>query len=241
MGSEIAKRLRMYTERMQEAKQRLDVVSTLMGGALVYDHPTVECIYLQFRNVLELIATASLSANPAANDELRKQGRRMWHAGDILQAVEVVNREYYFPRPTRLKEDGDSELAEVEGYRGEQKDFEGDYLTRKRFTSLYALCGSVLHTPNPFHRKARQRDRKANARLMRQAADWQRRIQNLLVHHQFFLPGDDDTMYVCHLQPDGNFNITTFQKIEGLNADSTPAEVARARAKALAKSQEGEV
>ena len=157
MGSEIAKRLRMYTERMQEAKQRLDIVSTLMGGALVYDHPTVECIYLQFRNVLELIATASLSANPAANDELRKESRRKWHAGDILQAVEVVNREYYFPRPTRLIEDDGSELAKVEGYRGEQKDFEGDYLTRERFTSLYALCGSVLHTPNLRQKVATER------------------------------------------------------------------------------------
>jgi len=240
MGSEIAKRLRMYTERMQEIKQRLDVVSTLIGGALIYDHPTVECIYLQFRNVLELIATASLSANPAANAELRKQGRRKWHAGDILEAVEVVNREYYFPKPTRLIEDEGSELAKLEGYRGAQRDFKGDYLTRERFASLYALCGSTLHTPNPFDKRAKQRDRKANARLMRQAADWHRRIRNLLVHHQFFLPGDDDTMYVCHLQPNGKFNIATFQKMEGVNADSTLTEVASARARALAKNSEGE-
>ncbi len=75
---------------------------------------------------------------------------------------------------------------------------------------------------------------------MRQAADWHRRIRNLLVHHQFFLPGDDDTMYVCHLQPDGKFNIATFQKMEGVNADSTLTEVASARAKALAKNSEGE-
>ena len=234
-GSDISTRLRMYRERMQEVKQRLDVVSTLIGGALSYDHPTVECIYLQFRNVLELIATASLSANPDANSQLAKQGRRKWHAGDILEAVEAVNPRYYFPKPTRLIPDEGSEFDKVEGYRGEQRDFKGDYLTRERFASLYDLSSSTLHTPNPFDKRAKPRDRKVNARLLRQAANWHRRIQNLLCHHQFFLPGDDDTMYVCHLQIDGSFNITTFKKVEGINADSTPAELARARARELAK------
>ena len=238
-GSDIAKRLRMYRERMQEAKQRLDVVSTLIDGALVYDHPTVECIYLQFRNVLELIATASLSANPGANEEMRRQGSRKWHAGDILEAVAVINPKYYFPKPTRLIADDGSELMEVEGYRGEHRDFEGEYLTKERYTSLYNLCGSILHTPNPFDKRAKQRDRRVNARLMRQAAGWHRRIRNLLVHHQFFLPGDDDTMYVCHLQPNGNFDVATFQKMEGVTTDSTPAEIASARARTLAKNPEG--
>ena len=234
-GLDISTRLRMYRERMQEVKQRLDVVSTLIGGVLSYDHPTVECIYLQFRNVLELIATASLSANPDANSQLAKYGRRKWHAGDILEAVEAVNPKYYFPKPTRLIPDEGSEFAKVEGYRGEQRDFKGDYLTRERFASLYNLCSRTLHAPNPFDKRAKPRDRKANARLLRQAVDWHRRIQNLLCHHQFFLPGDDDTMYVSHLQPDGSFNVTTFQKLEGISADSTPAELARARARVLAK------
>ena len=222
---------------MQEAKQRLDVIETLIGGALIYDHPTVECIYLQFRNVLELIATVSLSANPDANSELSKRGRRKWHAGDILEAVKVVNHRYYFPKPTRLIPDQGSEFGKVEGYRGEHRDFEGDYLTRDRFTSLCDLCSRTLHTPNPFDRRARPRDRRANERLLNQAAVWHRRIQNLLCHHQFFLPGDDDTMYVCHLQTEGNFNVTTFQKIEGINPEnSTPAELTKAREIMLARS-----
>ena len=155
----------MYKERMQEAKQRLEIITTLREGALVYDHPTVECIYLQFRNVLELIATASLSANPEANSELAKEGRRKWHAGDILEAVKVVNPKYYFPKPTRLMANEKSEFGQVERYRGKFRDFEGDYLTRERFTSLYDLCSRSLHTPNPFDRRARSRDRKANETL----------------------------------------------------------------------------
>ena len=235
-GSDIPKRLQMYQERMQEIKQRLEVVTTLLGGALVYDHPTVECIYLQFRNVLELIATASLSANPGANSELERNGRRQWHAGDILEAVKAVNSDYYFPKPTRLVPDRGSELAKVEGYRGEQRDFKGDYLTRERFTSLYNLCSTTLHTPNPFDSRARPRDRKANARLLRQATVWHRRIQNLLCHHQFFLPGDDERMYVCHMQEDGTFNIATFQKMQGISTDDlTPAKLAEARARMLAE------
>ncbi len=235
-SSDIPNRLRMYRERMQEVKQRLDVVATLLGGALVYDHPTVECIYLQLRNVLELIATASLSANPGANSELERNGRRKWHAGDILEAVKAVNPAYYFPKPTRLVPDHGSDLGNMEGYRGEQRDFEGDYLTRERFTSLYDLCSATLHTPNPFDRRARPRDRRANARLLRQAEVWHRRIQNLLCHHQFFLPGDDERMYVCHVQEDGTFNIAIFQKMEDISADhSTLAEVAAARARMLAE------
>ena len=43
-------------------------------------------------------------------------------------------------------------------------------------------------------------------------------------------------MYVCHLQTDGSFNITTFQKMEGISAsDSTPEELAKARARMLAE------
>ena len=229
------KMLQMYKERMQEAKQRLQVVQRLGEGALIYDHPTVECIYLQFRIVLELIATASLSVNPDANSELAKKGRRKWHAGDILEAVQAINPKYYFPKPTRLIEEEGSKFAQVEGFRGEHREFAGDYLTRERFTSLYDLCSSALHTPNPFDRRARGRDRKANERLLRQAGVWHRRIWNLLCHHHFFLADDDDTMYVCHLQPDGGFNVTPFQKVQGINAaDSTLAELTKARAKMLA-------
>ena len=63
---------------------------------------TVESIYLQFRHVLELIATASLSVNQVANDELRKEGRKKWHAGHILDAVETVNPGYYYPQTNSI-------------------------------------------------------------------------------------------------------------------------------------------
>ena len=58
----INKRLDMYRERMQEIVSRLDVVESLLRGdtSIPYRPAVVESVYLQFRNVLELIATASL-------------------------------------------------------------------------------------------------------------------------------------------------------------------------------------
>ena len=129
----------MYQERMQEIMRRLEVVETLASGqgSTVYLPTTVESIYLQFRNVLELIATASLTVNPNANNLLMKQGVRKWHAGDILEAVKIINSDYYYPKPTRLvAEDAGAFLVGVEGYRGGMKDFKGDYLTREKFASL---------------------------------------------------------------------------------------------------------
>ena len=224
----------MYKERMQEIKLRLEVVKTLLEGIGIYDHPTVECVYLQFRNILELIATASLSANPDANSKLIKEGMRKWHAGDILKAVKAVNKDYYFPTPNRLVAERASAISDVEGYVGEHRDFKGDFLTPEKFTSLYDLCNRNLHTPNPFDKRARPRDRKANDRLLRQAVVWYKRIWNLVCHHFFCFPEDTRIRYVCYLRPDGKFDVATFEEMQGVTAHSSPEEIDAARAKMLA-------
>lgn len=211
----------MYLDRMQEIVSRLRVVEEILYGRtdIVYLPATVESVYLQFRHVLELIATASLSVNPTANDELRKEGRRMWHAGDILKAVETVNKNYYYPQPVRLVE-RDSKGRKIGGENsiGEFKDFEGDYLDREKFNTLYSTCSRILHTPNPFYKKALIRDAKIDRNQLKQAAHWYGLIIALLTHHKFRPLGEPETkFFICYTTgPNAHFMITPFVRKDSL-------------------------
>ena len=229
-------RLGLYRERMQEIVYRLDVVESLLRGdtSLLYLPTTVECVYLQFRNVLELIATASLVVNDDADDVLRKEGMRKWHAGDILEAVEMVNSDYYYPEPVRLVEKShDGFQVGRDGYRGEWKNLQRDYLTREKFLTLYNICGRLLHNPNPFDKKAIVRNKKTDKGKMQQARKWRTRIIELVTHHTFRLVGEEDVLYVCHtVGPNAEFQIQRFQKLETPD-NPTPKDVAEARIRVL--------
>lgn len=208
--------LDMYRERMQEIVRRLDVVEVLLRGEvdLLYLPPKVECIYLQFRHVLELIATASLSVNQGANAHLSKEGRKKWHAGHILEAVETVNPEYFYPQPIRLVEaNSGSFKVGVGGYRGRWDDFHGDYLSRDKFTTLYNACSRLLHTPNPLDGKSIARNRKIYSNQLKQAGRWRKRIVELLTHHKFRPAGQPQTkLFVCHtVGPDAEFQVAEFE------------------------------
>ena len=196
----------------------------------------MEAIYLQFRNVLELIATASLSVNIDANKLL--EGKRKWHAGDILAAVEMVNPNYYYPRPVRLIEKNKGALqVGVEGYRGEFKDFKGDYLTREKFTTLYSVSSKMIHTPNPFDKKSIIRNAKTDSNHLQQSKKWLKRIIALVTHHKFMLAGEEDMLYICHtVGPNANFKITPFKRMAGVDVNSTLEEISKMRAKMLKSS-----
>ena len=213
------------------------MVESLIRGEqhLLYLPPTVECIYLQLRNVLELIATASLVVNESDDGSVTERCRRKWHAGDILAAVETVNPDYYYPQPTRLiaKDHSEGFKVGVDGYRGQFSDFMGDYLTRERFTTLYDICSKVVHTPNPFDNKALVRNAKSDIELFRQAPKWHRLIVNLLAHHQFKLSDDKEMLYVCHTDPNRNFQIASFQRMN-IGEITTPRAAAKMRADVLA-------
>ena len=226
----LEKRLDLYRQRMDEIVRRLDVVEAFIRGDrnAVYLPTTVECIYLQFRITLEVIATASLTVNQNALDELTTVGRRKWHAGDILEAVETINPDYYYPKPTRLIKD--SRVGRVEGYRGEWRDFKGDYLTREKFTTLYDISSKVIHSENPFDKSSYVKDTKKYRNLVNQAKKWHQRIINLLTHHYFKLVGEEKTLHLAHtVGEDRLFKISTFVQLENVNADSPDEELIRER------------
>ena len=230
----IPKKLESYRKRMQEIKRRLDVTETLIRGEgnLSYLLPTVECIYLQLRNVLELIATASLVVNEDDERSVTESCHRKWHAGDILTAIETVNPDYYYPQPIRLvKEDYSESIRPGIGrYMGELQTFKGDYLTRERFTTLYSISSEVIHTPNPFNPKGTKKNTKSSRslRLLRQAPKWHQRIINLVSHHKFMLPGKEGTMYVCYTDAEIKFQIAIFQQMD-VGHNPTPEDMAAAR------------
>ena len=130
-----------------------EVVEAFIRGDTnaLYLPTTVECVYLQLRNVLELIATASLAVNDDAMKVFNEKSLRKWHAGDILAAVESVNPNYFYPMPIRLEEtDKPNRKVGVDGYRGEWIDFKGDYLTREKFKTLYDICSKTIHISSPY-------------------------------------------------------------------------------------------
>jgi len=85
--------LGQYLEHMDRIVARTAFVEAFLYGDGNALHPfvTVETVYLQLRNVLEEIAVASLSVNRKALKKLDEEGKRKWHAWDILDAVKAVN------------------------------------------------------------------------------------------------------------------------------------------------------
>ena len=223
LGSEMNKneRFTIYCDKMQDMVFRLQVVEALLKDEihLIYGQPKVECVYLQFRLVLELIATASLIVNDKANARLLDDVRRKWHSGDILGAVELINPHFHYPRP--LKEaaefQGGDLVCLMEGRLVYLRDMGGDYLTRENFTTLYNQCGSILHTPNPLDGKANSRDHEDDRKLLVLADKWRKRIIKLLKSHEFRFGDDEDKFYLCYLIPDKKtgkvFNIAEFEVV----------------------------
>lgn len=209
--------LLLYKNRMDEIVRRLEVAEAFIRREkdALYLQPHVECIYLQYRNILESIATASLSVNRDDMDESERNGRGKWRAGDILRAVETVNPDYYYPKPVKLVEN--DMAGRMPRYRGEWKDVpEEDYLTREDFNTLYDIANKVVHTANPFYVKSYKKDDKQCWKLISQAMNWHQKIINLLQHHLFKLVGDEDMLYLAHtVGEDGSrsFIVDTFQKV----------------------------
>ena len=233
------KKLQLYRERMQEIVYRLDVVEAFIRGDrnALYMPTTVESIYLQFRNVLELIATASLVMNDSAMNVLQQDGWRTWHAGDILDVVEMVNPTYFYPIPTRLVERNTSnQKVGVDGYRGEFEDFKGDYLTREKFSTLYDICSKTVHIPSLFDKRPYIKSEKKCKQLLKQASGWRQRTIALVMHHRFMLAGDDDTMFVVYTGENAIFHTAIFTKMKTVDKTSSAEEIARVRAEMLKSS-----
>ena len=202
------KQLVEYSRRMQEIVSRTMAIRAIRAGAEGLPYIiVVEIIYLQLRQILELIATALLVVNKDAVTKLREPGLRSWHALDILKGIRSVNPDFY-PKATKDGEKDRQGVIPIE-------DKQGDILTLEKFITLYNRCGRITHTQNPFDtRKHRAPSTKEDClKLLDQASRWESRIVRLLTHHTFKLR-DDETLYVAHTVGEPPvFHVTEFAPV----------------------------
>ena len=206
-------RLSAYADRMKEIVRRSNVIDAFLSRKItaLYLPTTVESIYLQFRSILELIATASLIVNDSAVLKLSERGRRNWAAGDILKAVQEINPDFYYPKPIRADD------SAIPGIKYDHREFKGDYLTREKFDTLYDVCSKTIHVHNPFDQNVPGKDYE---RLLKDAIKWRRRIRELLIHHEFRLIGDDN-MYITLVRDEqhGDPVVWTFAPVDSNHSD----------------------
>lgn len=162
-----------YLELMKEVKHRTLVVHKLLVGetSTGFMQTNVEVIYLQYRKILELIAFGSLIANLDAYAKARETYSSDWHAKRVLKAVESVHPDFY-PKPvTQMRVEGKRHTAEL-------GKFEGSYLTKEDFATLYDLCGGIMHSQNPYGCPLKYEE------YLVAASQWGLKIRNLLNAHE---------------------------------------------------------
>jgi hypothetical protein len=142
MKSEDAQR---YCTMMAEIKGRTWLIKELgEGGVPWLPQPArVECVYLQLRKVIELIAIGSLLANAEAFSRVQSNIQKYWHAKNLLEDIEAINPDFY-PRPIIQKP------SQRPGIKMDWNARKDDFLTKDRFITLYDKCGSIMHARNPF-------------------------------------------------------------------------------------------
>lgn len=179
-----------YCEVMEEVKRRVEVVYSFLSGTqhALYEATTVECIGLQIRKILELIAMGSLVANVESLAIARNSLNKRWHADRILKEIERANPDFY-PRPI-------IEFPGVGPIKSRWEDRTGDVLTREEFNEVYGRCGSILHAENPLGTSIDY------GKFREEAPNWMSRIVNLLNSHTIRLAGNPN-LYLIHMQENG--------------------------------------
>lgn len=194
----------MYANCMEEVKKRTLVIDGYLKGELTaqYLQTTAECVGLQLRKILELIALASMVANQPEYKKHQRNFQREWNGKRILATLEKANPEFY-PVPTMQIRDRRT------GRVVETKTIDSGFLTKEDYVRLYDACGSILHATNPF--AGGERDAGA---FLSDTPTWMERIRVLLNHHQIQLLDADKQLWVLmQAESDGRVHVYEFQRI----------------------------
>ncbi len=189
-----------YCDVMEEIKKRVEVVNGFLHGGCytLYMATTLECICLQIRKILELIALGSLVINKKEFSTQHKNFHKHWNGGEILKKLEKINPDFY---PTPIKEKPSS----VPKVKSDLEDIKDGYLTKSEFIEVYGRCGKMAHADNPFGPKTNY------DYYEKQISKWLKKIMNLLNNHQIRL-ANDEIMYLIHMKEerDGKVHGYTF-------------------------------
>jgi len=197
-----------YAAQMEEIKRRTASIKKL--AEIAYGQLPVaivtECVYLQFRKILELIAMSSLVANRQAMEEMNRSRKKLgnqWNGDAILKLVEGINRDFYpvpiIERPSRHPPAKADLVEKTDGF-----------LSRGEFSRLYNLCGGLMHADNPLGKRTDYRA------LWEEGPAWESRVMELLGCHKIRLVGQDGFCLVhMHEERDGRVHMYEFRRLNG--------------------------
>jgi len=195
----------LYCGLMEEIKKRIEAVTSILDGSFTtcYRAVNVECMVLQIRKVLELVALGSLVIH---EEEYRRQHQKFakhWHAARIIKDVEEINPDFY-PVPFR------EVPSSTPGVKRDWIDLTDGFMTKGKLIEVYDRCGSILHASNPF---AGHADYEKHEKLI---PEWATLIRNLLNAHRIHL-ADGKTVLVFHMkgEQDGSVQAYTFELRRG--------------------------
>ncbi|MGH8322033.1 MAG: hypothetical protein ACRESI_08770 [Gammaproteobacteria bacterium] len=180
-----------YCELMAEVKRRTLVIDAFGSGSAqaVFKASTIECVYLQFRKILELIALGSLVANREVFSKVYLNFSKYWNAELLLKDVGRLNPNFY-PKPIIQGKSADPNI------KSEWKDRHNDWLTQRDLVKLYKKTGAILHADNPYGSKIDY------AYYEREIEGWRLKIINLLNAHLIHLVGSPN-IYLMQMGASG--------------------------------------
>ena len=194
-----------YANCMEEIKRRTEVVYGLLQRELhvKYLQTTVESICLQIREILELIALASLVANKSEYEKHRKNFHRDWNAKGILGTLDKANPQFY-PSPS------EQVINPETGKVVEAKPITSGYLSRADYEALYDECSNMLHASNPF-----SVEQQKSQAFLAKTPEWMEKIRVLLNHHQVQLSDEKAQLWVVmHGKDDGKVQVSEFRRLD---------------------------
>ena len=196
-----------YLECMEEIKLRIEVVDGFLSRELNarYVQSTAECVALQLRKVLELIALASMAANRSEYAKQRKRFYSDWNGKRILKTLERVNPGFYpVPSEQEVRGDGVKALHPIAS----------GFLTKDDYALLFDECSALLHARNPF---APGSMIDADQFLL-DASSWSQKIKRLLNHHTVRLVDRDYLLAVVmrSRESEGRVTAGTLQRIDNV-------------------------
>jgi hypothetical protein len=177
--------IQKYIWSMTEIKLRIEVIDNILKGVKsTGQYPTdMECVALQFRKILELIALSSICTNKDAYSAKRENFYKDWNGKRILNDLEKVNPDFY-PQPSKqIVDDKTGRVVRLEKIKEE-------YLTKELFIQLYDKCSEHLHSYNPYGEYPNLDELKADFLKCKD------KIVNLLNHHQIQLVNRKKQLWV---------------------------------------------
>jgi hypothetical protein len=173
---------------MEEIKKRDMVVRGFLARrcGTLYRAADLECICLQVRKILELIALGSLVVNKEEFSKYHEKFYEYWNARRILKDIEKINPNFY---PVPVKESPSTDPKAKTEWRTVTEGF----LTKDDFVEVYDKCSRILHADNPFGSSTDYSD------YDDQISEWMGRIVRLLQSHIIHLLNDDN-LYLIHMR-----------------------------------------